>query len=272
MTAVGGRTVAGFHHRARTYGVAALVGLGLMAGCSSSSPPSGGSSAGSPVKGGLTVFAAASLKETFPAIGTKFEQAHPGTKVTFNFGGSSELSTSIDGGAPADVFAAASTKTMATVVAAGNASRPVDFATNTMEVATPPDNPGHVSALADLARPGVTVAVCQAKVPCGAAATALFAKAGITVKPVTLEPDVSSTLQKIRSGEVDAGIVYVTDVKAAGSTVHGIAIPTAANVVTTYPIVALKHARNPSTASAFADFVRSPAGQQVLGAAGFGPP
>jgi molybdate transport system substrate-binding protein len=266
--------------RRGTAHVAAVAAVGLaLAGCSSSKSSSnspgttgGGtsSSSASAVTGTITVFAASSLTGTFTTLGKNFEAAHPGTKVVFSFGGSSDLATSIDASAPGDVFASASTKTMTTVVSAGHTSAdPKNFAKNDMEIATVPGNPKGITTLTDLTKPGIKVAICQPKVPCGDAATALFAAAKVDVKPVTLEKDVKTTLTKVTSKEVDAAIVYVTDVKAAGSSVQGVEIPAASNYVTTYPIAPLTQSKNTATAQAFVDYVLSTDGQAVMAAAGF---
>ncbi|HEX6918259.1 MAG TPA: molybdate ABC transporter substrate-binding protein, partial [Phycicoccus sp.] len=162
--------------------------------------------------------------------------------------------------------------TMDTVVAAGAATGSTPFVSNVMEVAVPPANPGQVTGLADLARPGVKVAVCQAQVPCGKVAATVFENAGISVTPVSEEADVKAVLTKVRLGEVDAGVVYVTDVRAAGDTVTGVEIPADLNASTTYPIATLTGARNPWAARAFVDYVLSPAAQAVLTAAGFSAP
>jgi molybdate transport system substrate-binding protein len=161
---------------------------------------------------------------------------------------------------------------MQQVVDAGGASNPTDFVKNVMEVATPPSNPANVTSVNDLAKATVKVAVCQPQVPCGSTAQKVFTNAGITVKPVTLEPDVKSVLGKVTLGEVDAGMVYVTDVLAAGSAVKGVQIPDNVNASTTYPIAALTKAPNPSTAQAFVAYVLSPDGQTVLKNAGFESP
>jgi molybdate transport system substrate-binding protein len=258
--------------------VTALVGLGL-AGCGSDDSGSGtggaaaSSTAASPsISGDITVLAAASLTESFTTLGQQFEAAHPGVKVTFSFAGSSALATQITSGAPADVFASASTKNMDTVVAAGAAADPTVFAENVMEIAVPPSNPGQVTGVDSLASSGVKTALCQPQVPCGAAAEKVFANARVTVKPVTLEPDVKSVLSKVQLGEVDAGVVYVTDVQAAGDKVAGVEIPADVNASTSYPIAALTRSDNAATAAAFVDYVLSPQGAAVLTAAGFQQP
>ena len=246
-----------------------------LAACSSSSSGGGtssGASAGASVSGSITVLAAASLTETFTALGKAFETAHPGSKVTVSFGASSDLAQQIVNGSPADVFASASTKTMTTVTDAGDATAPQNFATNVMEVATPPSNPAGVTTLADVAKPSVKLAVCAPAVPCGVAATSLFEKNNLTVTPVTQEADVKSVLSKVELNAVDAGIVYVTDVKAAGDKVKGVPIDASANVTTTYPIATLKDTKQQATAAAFVAYVLSSEGQAVLTAAGFGAP
>lgn len=248
----------------------ALAGAALLAvaGCSSTSAPQ---SAATPT-GTLTVFAAASLTEAFGTLGTRFESAHPGVRVVTNFGPSSGLAQQIIQGAPADVFASASPKNMMQVVSAGEVTSPATFATNVMEIAVPPDNPARMTTVADLARPGVKVALCQPQVPCGATAQQVFTNAMITVRPVTEEVDVKSVLSKVELGEVDAGLVYVTDVRAAGAKVRGIGIPGGLNAATAYPIAALTRSTNPRLARAFVDYVRSAAGASVLSADGFARP
>jgi molybdate transport system substrate-binding protein len=258
-----------------------VIALGLaaagLAGCGaadsdSGSRPAAEASASPSLSGSVTVFAAASLTESFNKIGEQFQAAHPGVRVTFSFAASSALATQIAGGAPADVFASASAKNMDQVVAGGDAKNPTTFAKNEMEIAVPPANPGNVAAVADLAKPAVKVARCQPQVPCGAVAQQVFGNAKITVKPVTLEPDVKSVLSKVTLGEVDAGMVYVTDVLAAGDKAKGVEIPAEVNASTSYPIAALTGAPNPSAAQAFVDYVLSADGQSVLKAAGFAQP
>ena len=251
--------------------VAVALSALVLAACGSSSSTTPSASSTAPT-GSITVFAAASLKEAFTTIGKDFQAANPGAKVAFNFGASSTLATQITEKAPADVFASASTKTMDTVVQAGAASAPTTFATNTMQIATPTQPTTPVTSLADLAKPGVKVAVCQKDVPCGAAADKLFTQNKLTVTPTSEEVDVKAVLSKVQLGEVDAGIVYVTDVKAAGDTVVGVEIPTDQNVTTDYPIAAITSSTNATTAAAFVAYVLSPAGQKVLSEAGFSGP
>ena len=247
------------------------VALGLVGCGSTSSGPAAGGSV-TPEKHTITVYAASSLKDVFSLLGKNFSAAHPGTDVVFSFGASSTLGTQIAQGAPADVFASASKATMQAAITAGSLTSSQVFATNVLEVATPPDDPGKVSALGDLARAELKVAVCQPAVPCGAAATQLFAKAGLAVTPVSQEADVKAVLTKVELGEVDAGVVYVTDVLAAGSKVRGVPIPASANVSTSYPIGVVNASKEQAVAAEFVAFVLSPAGRAALGAAGFGGP
>jgi len=261
--------------------VAALAAV-TVAGCSSSSTSTSAPAASSPASaaatssalpaGTITVFAAASLMGTFTQLGTQFEAAHPGDTVKFSFGASSTLATQITSGAPADVFASAAPKNMETVVSAGDASNPQNFAKNTAEIAVPPSNPANVTSVSDLAKSSVKVALCQPQVPCGVVAAEVFKNAGITVKPVTLQPDVKSVLTQVELGNVDAGVVYVTDVKAAGSKVKGVTIPASQNASTLYPIATISSSKEMAIARAFVAYVLSPAGQQVLAAAGFEKP
>jgi molybdate transport system substrate-binding protein len=260
--------------------VAAVATLALAAGCGGSGDDasSGSGSGSSPsassnaVSGPVTVFAAASLTETFTTLGRQFESAHPGTTVTFNFGASSSLAENINQGAPADVFASASPKNMQQVVDADGAGDSKTFARNVMQIAVPPDNPADVSEVTDLARSNVKVALCQPQVPCGAVAQQVFQNVNITVKPVTQGADVKAVLTTVQLGEVDAGMVYRTDVRAAGTKVRGIEIPADQNASTSYPIAALTEAPNPAGAAAFVDYVLSPDGEKVLEQAGFAAP
>jgi molybdate transport system substrate-binding protein len=254
----------------RRFAVIAATLVAAAAGCSSSGSGNSSSGASADQAGGtITVFAAASLTESFTQLGKQFEAAHPGDTVKFSFGPSSGLAEQITSGAPADVFASASPANMQQVVSAEDASSPQNFAKNVMEVATPPDNPANVSSVNDLANKSVKVALCQPQVPCGVVAAEVFKNAAIAVKPVTLQPDVKSVLTQVETGNVDAGMVYVTDVQAAGSKVKGVTIPASDNASTLYPIATISSSKHKSEAQAFMNYVLSPAGQQVLTAAGF---
>lgn len=221
----------------------------------------------------VTVFAAASLTESFQAIADTFMQRNPAIDVTFNFAGSSALAQQITSGAPADVFAAASPATMRTVVGAGDAAgRPEVFARNRLEIVVPPDNPGKVTSLADFADPDLTIALCAPEVPCGEAAERALAAAGIAPAPDTLEQDVKAALGKVELGEADAALVYRTDAVAAGAGVRGIEFSEAETAVNDYLITTLTDAPNGAGARAFVEYVRSAEGRQVLADAGFDRP
>lgn len=251
--------------------LAALAGclaLTSLAACGSDNDSRG--SAGKDVT--IRVFAAASLTESFTELGTLFEAAHPGTTVELNFGPSSGLAEQIGSGAPADVFASASPSNMDTVVRAGDATDPQDFATNSMAIAVPADNPAGIASLDDLTKTDVKVAVCQAQVPCGKVAAEVFTHARITVQPATEEVDVKSVLTKVTLGEVDAGVVYVTDVLASGDKVEGIEIPDDVNATTKYPIATLTGSEQARTADQFVELVLSADGAGVLEDAGFQQP
>lgn len=242
--------------------------LALAAGCGSGDAvePGGGATG---ITGTVTVFAAASLTESFGTLGKQFEAAHPGVTVRFSFGPSSGLAESINQGAPADVFASASAKNMESVT---DAAEPRTFAKNVLAIAVPPDNPAKVAGLADLAKKGVKVALCQEQVPCGALAKTVLDKASVTVTPVTFGADVKAVLTAVRLGEVDAGLVYATDVRAAGAKVTGIEVPAAQNGSTSYPIATLAGAPNKAAATAFVEYVLSADGARVLTEAGFAGP
>ncbi|MEJ7633919.1 molybdate ABC transporter substrate-binding protein [Aeromicrobium sp.] len=254
--------------------LAAGLVLTTVAACGSSdSDSASGDATKAPETTTITVFAAASLKDTFTEIGKQFEAANDGVTVTFNFAGSSDLVAQIQQGAPADVFASADTKNMDK--ATGDdlvEGTPRDFAKNTLQIATPPDNPARIASIDDLADSGVKVVLCAAEVPCGAAAAGVEKAAGVDIKPVSEEQSVTDVLGKVVSGEADAGLVYVTDVKAAGDTVKGVTFPESAEVINTYPIAALSGSKNAGVAQAFADHVVGAKGQAVLATAGFAKP
>ncbi|WP_329436706.1 MULTISPECIES: molybdate ABC transporter substrate-binding protein [unclassified Streptomyces] len=255
-------------------GVAALLALSACSSGSDSSSKKDSSSASKDsakkVTGTVTVFAAASLKESFTTLGKDFEKAHPGTKVTFSFGGSDTLAASITGGAPADVFAAASPKTMAIVTDKKDAATaPSTFVRNQLEIATLPGNPDKVASLKDLTKSGLKVVLCDKTVPCGAAAQKALDASKLKLTPASYEQDVKSALTKVELKEADAAVVYKTDVKAAGGKVDGVEFPESANAINDYPIALLKDAPNAVAAKEFIALVQSAEGQKVLTAAGF---
>jgi molybdate transport system substrate-binding protein len=256
-------------------GSVALVTASMLAGCASS----GGSAASSPSPNEadaaptmVTVFAAASLTEAFDTLATRFEAEHPNVDVVLSFGGSAGLAQQVVEGAPVDVFASAAPPPMRALADAGLAVDPVVFATNTLELAVPAGNPAGITGLGDLANPDLRIALCDPSVPCGAASEELLAQDGVTASPDTLESDVKAVLTKVSLGEVDAALVYRTDVLSAGDEVEGIELPGAASVVNRYPIAALAEAADAETAADFVAFVTGAAGRQVLAEAGFGAP
>jgi molybdate transport system substrate-binding protein len=255
-----------------------VLAAGLLAGCAgdqASKNPAAGNAPPPPPPGAneLTVSAAASLTDVFTTLETTFEQQNPGVKVRLNYGGSSELAQQIVNGAPADVFAAANTSTMDQVSKAGLvAGQPTVFATNTLQIAVPPGDPKGIHSFQDLTRPDLKVVVCAAQVPCGSATEKVEKASGITLKPVSEEPDVRSVLSKVTTGDADAGVVYVTDVKSTGGKVQGVDFPQAAQAVNSYPIAVLKNAPHPDLATKWVELVTGPEGKKVLGDAGFGTP
>ncbi|WP_019202786.1 molybdate ABC transporter substrate-binding protein [Tsukamurella sp. 1534] len=256
----------------RTTRLLTTVVLGAsLAACGTSTEQPAASSSGAP-SGTVTVYAAASLQATFEKLGAAFSAEHPGATVKFSFGGSSGLLTQLTQGAPADVFATADTPTMDRARGASLVGEAQPFATNTLTIATAAGNPERITGLADLAKPGRTMVVCAAPVPCGAATAKVTAAAGVTLRPASEEDSVSGVLAKVRHGQADAGLVYRTDVEGANGAVASVDFPEAARAVNVYPIAPLAAARNPAGARAFVDFVRGPQGRAALADAGFGAP
>ena len=249
---------------------------GAASSTSAAAAPSSSSTAAAPddkVSGDITVFAAASLTESFTKIGDAFMAAHSGTKVTFSFAASSELVTQINQGAPADVFASADQNNMTKLTdAGGNDGEPVVFATNRAEIIVAPGNPKGITGVADLAKPDLLVVSCAPEVPCGRYAAQIFDKAKVTVTPKSLEENVRAVVTKVTLGEADAGIVYATDVINAGDKAAGVEIPDDLNVVAKYPIAVTKESKNSGTAKAFVDFVTSADAQVILKSHGFAAP
>jgi molybdate transport system substrate-binding protein len=239
-----------------------------MAGCGSDDA---GSASGEETT--LTVYAASSLTDSFSELGKRFERSHDGVTVTFNFAGSSDLVAQLQQGAPADVFASADQENMEKAVSDDLVEgEPVDFASNTLQIAVPPDNPGNVSSLQDLAKPGLNVVVCAPEVPCGSASQDVEKAGGIDIKPVSEEQAVTDVLAKVTTGQADAGLVYVSDVISAGDDVQGVSFPESSEAVNVYPITGLKDSENPELAQEFVDLVTSQEGQAVLRDAGFAKP
>jgi len=258
--------------------VASLVaGLLVLSGCGSNAggASGGGSGSGSDSagKGTLTVLGAASLTEAFTTLAKDFEAAHPGTHVRLAFDSSATLAEQVNQGAPADVLATADTATMQTVSDAGNtAGKPRLFATNHLQLVVPKDNPAGITKFTDLDKSSVKYVVCVDTAPCGKLAKTVLADTGITHKPSSEEVDVKAVESKVQLGEADAGIVYATDVVAAGHKVRAIDIPTSNQNLNSYPIASLEEAKKPALAEAWVRLVLSSKGQKVLSDDGFGKP
>lgn len=251
--------------------VGAVTAL-LLAGCSAQTNPGGAMrTASAPtLSGAIVVDAASSLTGTFDSVAAAFEKVNPNVTVAFNYGGSGTLVAAIIAGAPVDVFAAASPATMATLTTAKlNAAIPQIFVKNELEIAVPKGNPGKITGLKDFADASKKIALCDPAQPCGAASQAVFTAEKITAAPDTLAPDVKSALNLVATDEVDAAIVYHTDVLAAGSQVQGLEFPEARDFIVSYPIAAVTGSQNAKAASAFVKFVLGAKAQAILAKAGF---
>ncbi|SDO99763.1 molybdate transport system substrate-binding protein [Actinopolyspora xinjiangensis] len=253
------------NHARRGGGAVAVltVLLSLVTGCG----------AGGSGQRTLTVLAAASLTESFRAIGDEFSRNNPGIDVRFNFQGSSLLAEQIRQGSGGDVFASANEEMMTKVRRADAlAGQPRPFATNRLTVVVPPDNPAGVESFADLADPDTSVVVCAPRVPCGSATERVESASGVELSPVSEENDVKDVLHKVVAGEADAGLVYVTDAESAGDEVEVVDFPAADEVTNEYPIAELAASEHPELAERFVEFVRGERGREILDEYGFGAP
>lgn len=238
----------------------------LLTGCGSSAPDRTDS-------GRITVFAAASLQAAFDELARQFTAADSRYSVApIVYDGSQALATQIVEGADVDVVAFANESSLKPVIAKGVTDTGTVFATNTLQIAVAPGNPKHITTLADLARPGVSTVLCAPQVPCGKASRTLLDAAHVSVTPVSEETNVTSVVTRVKQGEADAGLVYRTDVTAAGTGLTGVTPTGAAAVVNRYPIAVTKNAASPEAAVAFVDFVLSAAGRAILQRFGFGAP
>ena len=221
----------------------------------------------------ITVFAAASLKSTFTEIGEQCKTDNPGMSVEFSFAGSSDLVTQLTQGAQADVFASADTKNMDKAAQAGLLEGdPVNFASNTLTIVVAPGNPEQVKSFQDLTKPGLAVVVCAPQVPCGSATQKVEEATDVDIEPVSEESSVSDVLNKVTTGQANAGLVYVTDATSAGDKVTAVPFPESADAVNTYPMAILKSSEHQELARKFVEAVTSDAGQKTLSAAGFAKP
>ena len=251
-----------------------VVAVALASGCGSSGESSAPPTAGTAEAGGsIVVFAAASLKKSFTDIGEQFKTDNPGASVEFSFAGSSDLVTQLTQGAAADVFASADTNNMEKAAQAGLlAGAPVNFASNTLTIAVAPGNPKNITSFQDLTRSGLNVVRCAPPVPCGSATQKVEQATGVQLAPVSEETSVTDVLNKVTTGQADAGIVYVTDALGAGDKVTAVPFAEAADAVNTYPIAVLKGAENSDLARKFVDLVTGETGQKILNQAGFAKP
>ncbi len=248
--------------------VLALAAAGCAHGAAPEADAAGGSAASE-----VVVFAAASLTDALREVDGAFTEQHPGVTPRLNLAGSQQLATQIAQGAPADVFVSANPAQMDAVVARGLVvGDPQPVATNRLAIAVEAGNPRGIATLGDLARQDVSVVLGAPEVPAGRYAREVLDRAGVSLHPVSLEPDVRSVLGKVRLGEADAAIVYRSDLVDAGPHVAAVTIPDDANVLASYPAARLADAPHPAAAAAYLDFLRSPTAQQILGRHGFGPP
>lgn len=242
---------------------AATAGVVLLAACG------GGSAGGDGV--GLTVLAASSLTDVLDEVEDAYERSHPGVRLRVSYAGSQQLAAQVRQGVPADVLVTADEETMASV-AGRTAGAPVVVARNELTIVTPPGNPAGVTGLTDLAAPGLRLVLAAPEVPAGRYARQVLSARGVAVSPVSAEPTVRAVLGKVRLGEADAGLVYVTDAAAAGEAVTTVPIPDAANVTATYPAAPLAASAHPDEAERFVTWLAGDTGRALLTDAGFLPP
>ena len=261
--------------RALMAGLLAVALATNLSGCGQQAPPSSTASSSRAQSSGasLVVFAATSLKPPFTLLAGKFQADNPGATIDFDFATSSELANKLTQGAGADIFASADSAQMDTVVKADLTSGdPVNFASNTLVIVTAPGDPKQVRSFADLAKPDLRVAVCQASAPCGSATQRIEDSTAVHLNPASEESVSAGVLAKVTNGEADAGLVYLTDAHKAGDKVSAIRFPEADEAVNVYPIVILKQASQPALAQKFVDLVTGATGQRVLAQAGFASP
>jgi molybdate transport system substrate-binding protein len=251
-----------------------LLGLALLiaAGCGGGSG-SGSSGGGSGSSGGkLVVFAASSLIDAFPSIATTYQQQHPGWKVGFEFLGSDQLAAQIEQGDPADVFAAASTRYPEQLQGQNLLGKTTDFATNTLVLATPADNPAGITSANDIG--SAKLVVGDPSVPIGAYTLTVLDNLGInpsSLNIVSQEAKVTDIVTKLELGEADAGFIYTSDARTAGDKLKTFQLPPSAQATAIYPIGIVTGSRNPKAAQQWIDLMMSPQGQQILESDGFGP-
>lgn len=243
--------------------LAAALLTGPLAGC-------GASPTTEPEESTLTLLAAASLTEVYADLASRLEEQRPGLEVRTSLGSSTDLAEQAADGAPGDVLSTADGTSMSIAQEAGAVSDPVAFATNTVVLAVPADNPAGITSLADLA--GTTWVRCADEVPCGRVGLAVLEDNGVTAEPSSLEEDVKAALEKVTSGEADAALVYASDAVAAGDAVRTVELSGAREQATSYYLGTLAQAEDPALARAWVDLVLSEEGREALREAGFGTP
>jgi molybdate transport system substrate-binding protein len=254
-------------------GPAVTSGSGVPAAAPAAAPTSTAETIVTGPAGTLVVFADASLRPVLPGLGTSFESMHPGVKVNLIFGESAQLVARIDHGGAGDVFAAADVPTMQQVIDADQVTeQPQEFAKNVLTIVTAPGNPKHLATLADLTRPGVSVAVCAATTSCGASAARAESDAGVELSAASALPSGTEVANRVAAGQADAGLVYLTDAKAAGGSVAQVAFPQAAREINVYPMAVLAGSKQATLAHAFETLVTGPDGRAAVAATGFGAP
>jgi molybdate transport system substrate-binding protein len=230
----------------------------------------------------LTVYAAASLTDAFTEIGKAFEAEHSDTTVVFNFGGSQNLRTQIEQGAPVNVFASANIKEMDTLVSQNYVmpDAPQIFLKNQLVVILPKDNPAGIASLEDLSRSNLKLVFAAEEVPAGRYARQVLDNLNsmfgadyrdkVLANVVSNEDNIRQAVTKVQLGEADASIVYVSDAVAAPELLR-IEIPADVNVLAEYPIASLAESTNSELANQFIAYVLSPTGQATLAKWGFTP-
>jgi len=229
----------------------------------------------------LVVFAAASLRDAFGNLKTEFAKTHPNLELTFNFAGTQDLRAQLEHGAPVDVFASADRKSMDELESASRVKKPAVFARNEPVIVVAKEQASKVTGLGDLPKLDKLV-IGVPDVPIGRYTDRILSNANKTLgadfsskvekKIASRELDVRQVLAKVTLGEADAGIVYRTDANSAKDKVAVVTIPADVNVVAEYPLAVVAAAPHPALAEEWMKFVLSPAGQELLGQAGFLPP
>jgi molybdate transport system substrate-binding protein len=234
-----------------------------MSACRSSSPS---------VTTQLRGLAASSLTGVLTDTGAAFHRAHRDTAVTFSFEGSQQVVAQLKQGVSADLAATASSADMDTLTSAGIVESATAFATNRLEILVAKGNPKSINGLADLARTDVAVVLAAPEVPAGKYAAQALARAAVIVHPRSLELDVKSAVRRVVLGDADAAVVYVTDVKTAGSATSGVAIPPSENITATYKIGIVRSSAHKARARLLIATLRGETGRTILTTSGFGLP